>query len=372
MAGIAGSVAPVFRDEGYVATATYDFYHAIIHNNKLYFCRQDGTIGHEPQETSDEYWFLSLDGNFGDAEMLGGETAKEWQNKIDAIITGTQSVGNAEKVGGYGASELAKADTFISGGSFVAMQNAKSDVWYRLQLNSSGEIIIYQSTDSGATWTKADNVALASKFLPLTGGTLLNGIELLQGGDETVPRSGICTSNNGVSYLLNRNTEYSKTRQIAIFPKDIVDNPNDAIEFQYLEGDGIWHIAKLLHSANVGSYAVLNNAVSDGLTMTVDRGDHNYLNSIDSNVPVIPAVANYTMYIGKYSSAINTVLAIGTDYTQNMYKYTAGTWAKILDSNNSAPVKIQSSAPSDTTVLWIDTTNKKVKAYIDGAWTVIA
>lgn len=83
MAGTAGSVAPVFRNGGYDDTVIYDFYHALIHNNKLYFCRQDGTIGHEPQEESDEYWFLSLDGNFGDAKKLGGETAAQWQTKID-------------------------------------------------------------------------------------------------------------------------------------------------------------------------------------------------------------------------------------------------------------------------------------------------
>lgn len=83
MAGNAGSVAPVFHAEGYVATNIYDFYHAIIHNNKLYFCRQDGTIGHEPSGATDEYWFLSLDGNFGDAAKLGGESATQWQTKID-------------------------------------------------------------------------------------------------------------------------------------------------------------------------------------------------------------------------------------------------------------------------------------------------
>lgn len=83
MAGTAGSVAPVFHAEGYVATNIYDFYHAIIHNNKLYFCRQDGTIGHEPTGVTDEYWFLSLDGTFADAASLGGETALQWQRKIN-------------------------------------------------------------------------------------------------------------------------------------------------------------------------------------------------------------------------------------------------------------------------------------------------
>lgn len=100
----AGSVAPVFRDGGYDATATYDFYHAVVHNNKLYFCRQDGTIGHEPQETSDEYWFLSLDGTFADAVTLNGKTESEL------------SVANSEKLGGKGANEYALIETLTKMG----------------------------------------------------------------------------------------------------------------------------------------------------------------------------------------------------------------------------------------------------------------
>lgn len=44
----------------------------------------------------------------------------------------------------------------------------------------------------------------------------------------------------------------------------------------------------------------------------------------------------------------------------------------VLHTGNSAPVAIQESAPSDTTALWYDIANKKIKAYIDGAWTATA
>lgn len=45
--------------------------------------------------------------------------------------------------------------------------------------------------------------------------------------------------------------------------------------------------------------------------------------------------------------------------------------SEIHHDGNSAKVVVSASAPSDTSAIWIDTTNKLVKAYIDGAWTVI-
>ena len=42
---------------------------------------------------------------------------------------------------------------------------------------------------------------------------------------------------------------------------------------------------------------------------------------------------------------------------------------ELLHTGNSSKVYIQSIAPDDG--LWIDTTNKTIKALIDGAWTVV-
>lgn len=44
----------------------------------------------------------------------------------------------------------------------------------------------------------------------------------------------------------------------------------------------------------------------------------------------------------------------------------------VLHTGNSNAVIKSTTAPSDTTAVWVDTTNKKVKAYIDGAWTAMA
>lgn len=44
----------------------------------------------------------------------------------------------------------------------------------------------------------------------------------------------------------------------------------------------------------------------------------------------------------------------------------------LLHTGNSAKVVINASAPSDTSSLWVDTTNKCIKIYIDGAWQQVS
>lgn len=44
----------------------------------------------------------------------------------------------------------------------------------------------------------------------------------------------------------------------------------------------------------------------------------------------------------------------------------------VLHTGNSKPVIVDTSAPTDTTAVWIDKANKVVKAYIDGAWTAVS
>ena len=171
---IAGSVAPVFRDGGYDKDTIYDFYHALIHNNKLYFCRQDGTIGHEPQEESDEYWFLSLDGNFADAVTLNGKSESEL------------SVANSEQLGGKGASEYVSIDDFI-GGSKVSVgvaENKSLDMIYFEFSDGTKKLLKYDNATKrlgftefdGSVWSGKDIAYIAdlANYLNLGGGTVAN------------------------------------------------------------------------------------------------------------------------------------------------------------------------------------------------------
>lgn len=47
-------------------------------------------------------------------------------------------------------------------------------------------------------------------------------------------------------------------------------------------------------------------------------------------------------------------------------------WHTLHHDGNSAKVIQATSAPSDTTAVWVDTANKVAKVYIDGAWTALA
>ena len=168
---IAGSVAPVFRDGGYDATATYDFYHALIHNNRLCFCRQDGTIGHEPQEESDEYWFLSIDGNIVDASTLNGKTESEL------------SVADSAKLGGKGASEYALSKFHGVAGDWAAFMNSISQTidgrQYRAQLE--GDYIMLYTIDNGnvTDYVKLATAADLANKLDTSGGTVGNGLSTM-------------------------------------------------------------------------------------------------------------------------------------------------------------------------------------------------
>ena len=76
--------------------------------------------------------------------------------------------------------------------------------------------------------------------------------------------------------------------------------------------------------------------------------------------------------IGYYAEGAQLGL-LGFYGTNNPVFYsTAGTINSLHYDGNSAKVILDDSAPTDNTALWIDTVNKKVKAHIDGAWTVVA
>ena len=47
-------------------------------------------------------------------------------------------------------------------------------------------------------------------------------------------------------------------------------------------------------------------------------------------------------------------------------------WRKALDAGSSVPVAISSTAPTDTTTLWVDTAAMKLKIYKNGAWTALS
>lgn len=73
-----------------------------------------------------------------------------------------------------------------------------------------------------------------------------------------------------------------------------------------------------------------------------------------------------SIYSAKEIADVKNALKL-TDYVNG-----SGKGYIVHHDGNSQKVTSSTSAPSDTSALWVDTTNKKVKAYIDGAWTAMA
>ena len=83
MAAIAGRVMPITRGQ-YNSETTYEPLDFVTYNNALWGCIKQ-TKGNAP--TEGQYWKKLIDGSVSDASSLGGETATQWQTKIDNIQT---------------------------------------------------------------------------------------------------------------------------------------------------------------------------------------------------------------------------------------------------------------------------------------------
>lgn len=281
MAGTAGSVAPVFRSEGYVATNIYDFYHAIIHNNKLYFCRQDGTVGHEPTGITDEYWFLSLDGNFGDAKKLGGETAAQWQAKIDVEKERIdQIVAMGEGTGGNVESEVldmrigADGITYESAGTAVREQisSINRDLSKSHTLTAVNTIFIQENEDLN-TYLTEGNYKITSGELAKT---ILN-LPLATAGRITVMSTSmvgrykqIFESNSLKSKVFERfydGKTWHDWQEIA----NIDDIKNISFVLEAINADTIPENADFDNYTTQGNYKVATVAIAKTISNIPDR-----------------------------------------------------------------------------------------------------
>lgn len=454
MAGIAGSVSPVFRDEGYLATATYDFYHAIIYNNKLYFCRQDGTIGHEPQAVSDEYWFLSLDGTFADAASLGGETAAQWQGKLDNIQTaskGTLSQAGWYRVADYNGRSVQALQGSTSNSCIVSVKKAFNTLGteeYLLRCKSvyqSQTFVLMDSEVNGTQLitkiryvqdnsTKAyleiyyaqsvTNIVTVSLLDVLDGEqnrhwqaiTPILTSESVDGVTVTctydIPANAKPTTNLDIAAAMEAWTFERNTFTDQTAFQNFIDNySNDFARCTSYE-----LVVSVAYSNDTvlggGQWKIIGNKITDEyetqLAILYDnpgfviKGRSKYggtwgtFGALATTADLIAALAGYLPLNGggKVKSSAHPIILeatnadycaipfrskgqllgyLGLDGVDNPAFLTSiGMSLPLLHAGNSNPIVKSTTAPSDTTAIWIDTTNKKTKAYIDGAWTIIA
>lgn len=103
---VAGKVAITLSTENggaWSADVTYDRLVAVKHNNNLYISRKVATNVEPP---NDEFWFLALEG-------YSGEDVQTLIDRMNAIISGTQQVGNAKTIDGHGVSYFAKDSDLV-------------------------------------------------------------------------------------------------------------------------------------------------------------------------------------------------------------------------------------------------------------------
>lgn len=100
MGDTVGKILP--RPRGtYDPAAIYNIVDFVSHNNCLWLCKQQNTVGIEPTADNSDHWQLGVSGSIADVGSLGGQTADEWQQKIDDILNGTTPAGDSHKLGGY-------------------------------------------------------------------------------------------------------------------------------------------------------------------------------------------------------------------------------------------------------------------------------
>lgn len=98
----------------------------------------------------------------------------------------------------------------------------------------------------------------------------------------------------------------------------------------------------------------VENLLNQNHHFSMVYGDHAYItNTIDNNVPNLPIVSNYTHIIDRLASGeVETVLSVGTDYTDKVYVYRKkdGIWKSInadtLDGKHASDFALKTDIPT--------------------------
>lgn len=212
----------------------------------------------------------------------------------------------------------------------------------------------WSNTNDGGNADTVDGYH-ASEFV------LASGAKKVQLGSET---------NTEDIYVTFRNTNRHIRVRFTPAGNLIVDDSTNSKELYRSANDGTTTIHGTA-SGNLpldGKMAMSGNLViqgSDGSKVKVKSyGMHNgsfaVYNTSDSEANgreliLRDSASSVTNGLLKALVLRDNVDGVTTDYT-------------VLHNGNSTPVSIGTSAPSDTTSLWYDTTNKVLKRYVDGAW----
>lgn len=390
---IAGRVAMIPKGD-YDATVTYQILDIVRYNDASYVAKKSST-GMLPTDT--EYWMLMTQDGLLVDDALSETSERPAQNKvvneaIQNIINGTTPAGDSNKLGGKGASEYALIKCELVNTSILEKALTLESGVYNFELgrgNYTGEDLpskqyaygmagVYKPAGGGAVvvlWNQRYGLPLAinqhngtswlgwdtnattadlANYLPLNCSKSLTGEMKF----ENAGGLGILGSGNDLIRLMTAYSSADTTNRREIILYNASQRATTDRTLQLLDvvnGKTTW--LDILHSGNVGSYAL---PIGGG---TVGSGF--------GNIPVTIK--------GKAASLLSYVIADGTLFgtlgfsaVGKLNMSDGSNTYGVHHDGNSAKVVQATSAPSDTTAVWVDTANKKVKAYIDGAWTALA
>lgn len=190
---------------------------------------------------------------------------------------------------------------------------------------------------------------MANHVLPKNGGALNNELVVLLNGNTEHPKTRVLTDALGSSFLINSNTDNTKMRGIAIHTQSPNVNTKNALEYQYTDDGVNWGIHTLLHTGNINDQILHANTLQ-GL-MPVGDGTRGvpYIGA-DYGIMEIGSMIDFHTASGQDFKVRLSVTSNGSLYLSEDGGSRGG---YTLHTGNSAKVAIQSTAPSDTSSLWV-------------------
>ena len=308
-------------------------------------------------------WVLSSDG--GNADTLDGYHASEFDKLIAVESTDTlanlwNSVPNSGKGRFIYLSGVPSdfptdlGNPYRNGYMSVEIKKVNGVGYYILDcVESSGVpfvIVGYCPGNSTISWRR---IANANDFLPLTGGTLKG--DLYSNVDNGNYLARFAGNLNG-AYIFAQEKGSSDNRHLYIGNFNGRPDANDALILcDIVNGEAKSH--NVLHSSNIGHYALLTTGGTMTGSVTMDNGS----NEVGLT---LKRIYNDSLHAAKMyrDNAGNLVVGLMVNSTwknriilkpDGVAYHTYDTGDRIiLDTGNSKPVAIQETAPSDTSALW--------------------
>ena len=328
----------------------------------------EGTIG------TDSAWLKQIFISPHNGKMwerhVSNKTISDWHSMTDAdTVKGLTKKGDGTRGIPYVASDYGIMEI----GSTIDFNTARGQDFDARLFAADGKLYLWSNDNiHKALATTAD----LANYLPLTGGTLSGNIglksaspylNLLNTTVNRINRLGI--SSSGQTEYCNVDSNNNNNATLILLGTETSDM-NNLLTVTVSKDGQTSNNYKVLHSGNIGSYA---------LPITGGQCTGNYIGviSIDEtkNMAHLHAAGGWAVLRNRLADNSIQDLGILNEKVYFLTYATDGTRKTISElhhDGNSAKVVQATSAPSDTTAVWVDTANKVSKIYKDGAWTALA